>query len=383
MPLDIFDPRNFAEVRKPCLEASGLPGYCYTSEDWYRREIETIFMKDWLLVGRADQIPKVGDYIVEDICGETVMVVRDNHHQIRALSPICRHRGTPLVSESGSCRLFTCPYHGWTYTLEGDLIKAPQMDRAMDFDMAQHGLRAIRLESWAGFLFVNFDPNARALMDTLGSLPQIMERYKLHDMVVARNKTYMLDCNWKLYIDNTIEVMHVPYVHRGTIQKIGARDTWVMEEASVGAFLLYYGLFPGTLALMPGDEGFPPIAGFGVSNVERHDIPVLLPNCHFLATSDFFWWQSHFPEGPQRMRLEVNACFPKDRLQREDFDDVAARYYARLDRTNPEDNLASVRQHVGVRQRSYRAGRYSHWEVLVHAFANYVLDRVLDPATEK
>ena len=80
------------------------------------------------------------------------------------------------------------------------------------------------------------------------------------------------------------------------------------------------------------------------------------------------------------MRLEVNACFPRDRLERSDFDEVAGRYYDRLDRTNPEDNEASERQHVGVRQRSYRPGRYSHWEMLVHGFANYVVDRVVGPA---
>lgn len=377
---DLFDPVNFVDVRKPYLEASGLPGYCYTSEKWYRREIDTIFMKDWILVGREDQIPSVGDYLVEDVCGETVMVVRDNHRQIRALSPICRHRGTPLVSESGSCRLFSCPYHGWTYSLEGALVKAPQMEQAKDFDLSRHKLPTIRLETWAGFLFVNFDPDAKGLLQTLGSLPRIMARYNLDDMVVTRNKTYMLDCNWKLYIDNTIEIMHVPYVHRDTIQKIGARDTWVMEEESDGAFFWYYGLFPGSLALMPNDEGFPPIDGLGQDDVERHDIPVILPNCHFLATSDFFWWQSHFPEGPERMRLEVNACFPRDRLKRSDFDEVAGRYYARLDQTNPEDNEASERQHVGVRQRSYRPGRYSHWEMLVHGFANYVVDRVVGPA---
>ena len=375
---DLFDPMKFVEVRKPYLEASGLPGYCYTSERWYQREIETIFMKDWLLVGRADQIPNVGDYLIEHVCGEAVMVVRDNHQQIKALSPICRHRGTPIVSESGSCKLFSCPYHGWTYSLEGDLIRAPQMDQARNFDVSQYGLPAIRLDTWAGFLFVNFDPDAGGLLETLGSLPQVMERYRLTDMVVTRNKTYILDCNWKLYIDNTIEVMHVPYVHRATIQHIGARDTWVMQESD-GAFLWEYGLFPGTLALMPDDEGFPPIDGLGQDEVERHDIPVLLPNCHLLATSDCFWWQSHFPEGPGRMRLEVNSCFPRDRLERSDFDEVAGRYYARLDRTNPEDNAASERQHVGVRQRSYRAGRYSHWEMLVHAFANYVVDRVAGP----
>ena len=135
------------------------------------------------------------------------MVVRDNHRQLRALSPICRHRGTPLVSESGSCRLFACPYHGWTYSLEGELVKAPQMEQAKDFDLSRHKLPAIRLETWAGFLFVNFDPDAEGLLQTLGSLPRIMERYNLDDMVVTRNKTYMLDCNWKLYIDNTIEIM--------------------------------------------------------------------------------------------------------------------------------------------------------------------------------
>jgi len=169
----MFAKENFVETRRPTLEASTLPGACYTAEAWYRAEVERIFLREWLLVGRAEQIPDPGDYMTEAIVGETVLLVRGRDALIRAFSPSCRHRGTKIVSGHGNCRAFVCPYHRWTYALDGELVGTPDMDPPKNFDKSKYGLLPIRLEIWEGFLFVNFDERARPLRDHLGDLPGV------------------------------------------------------------------------------------------------------------------------------------------------------------------------------------------------------------------
>ena len=356
-----------------------LPAYCYTSPEWYHREIECIFMKDWLLVGRADQIPNAGDYFTENIVGESVLVARGQDGRIRAFSPFCRHRGTLLVSGRGNCKAFVCPYHRWTYSPQGDLLGAPEMNQTKHFNRSDYGLVPIRLDTWDGFLFINFDPEAGSLREFLGDLPEKLARYRPSELVVTRQKTYVLECNWKVYVDNSIECYHLPSVHGKSIDEYAPMDVWTSEEAH-GSYLMLYGMFPDTLGLLKGDTGFPPIEGLGQGETERHDLPWVLPNTHFLCTIDAFWWLTMFPEGPERTRIVVTSSYPRRVAERPDFEETAAKYYKRLDTTNPEDNWIAEAQQRGLRLRFSRPGRYSFHERLVHAFANYIVDRVAGSA---
>src|SRR5207249_281286 len=115
-----FRPTDFTGARRPSLEASTLPLYCYTSPDFFRLEVEHIFLKEWLCVGRVDQVAKPGDYFSLDLIGEPLVVTRDDRGEIHVLSRVCRHRAMMVVEGAGNARAFECPYHGWTYSLRGD-----------------------------------------------------------------------------------------------------------------------------------------------------------------------------------------------------------------------------------------------------------------------
>lgn len=376
---DPFDARVFEDTRRPVLEASTLPAVCYTSEEWYRREVEAIFMKEWLLVGRGDQIPRRGDWFTEDICGERVLVVRGDDGAVRAFSPVCRHRGTLLAEGSGTCKIFVCPYHAWSYGLDGRLLGTPHADSIKGLDRERSGLTPVRLAEWMGFLYVTFDAEAPDLLESLGALPDLLARYRPHELVHTRKKTYRVACNWKIYAENSIEVYHVASVHGGTIEAVGPMSTWTIE-APTERYLNLYGTFPGSLALLECDRGFPPIAGLGQGPVERHDLPWVLPNNHFLCSADVVWWLTMFPEGPGHTRIEVNSSFPSATVARDDFADVVEAYYKRLDVTNPEDNVISEVQQRGMTQRLARRGRFTEHERLVHAFDTYVIDKVIGAA---
>ena len=181
-------------------------------------------MKVWNFIGRADHIPNPGDYFALEMVGIPVIVVRDDAGRLRAFVNSCRHRGTVLVEGEGNCRAFKCPYHSWVYALDGELLGAPEMQKTSNFDCAQYPLVPVRLESWAGFLFINFDPKAEPLASYLGDLPANLAGHTGSDLVCTRRKVYELNCNWKLFAENAKESYHIATVHRKTINQYASAE---------------------------------------------------------------------------------------------------------------------------------------------------------------
>ena len=253
---NMFDPAHYKNVRLPALEAETLPTWCYTSQEFYNREVESMFKKAWNFIGREDEIPKPGDYMVLELFGESIIVIRDKGGNIRALANTCRHRGTRLLEGTGHCSAIMCPYHSWAYGLGGELIGAPGMEKTINFDKRKYGLIPIRLESWAGFLFVTFNPNSESLRDYLADLPEKLASHNLSNMVCVRRREFDLACNWKIYLENAMEEYHTPTVHR---QSIGKQMT--NREESRGQWNGLHMPAENSIALLAEDldNAFPPI----------------------------------------------------------------------------------------------------------------------------
>jgi choline monooxygenase len=373
---DIFDPQHYRKVRAPALEAESLPPWCYTAPEFYQREVERIFRKSWNFVGRADEIAKPGDYLVFDLVGQSVIVLRDKAGGIRAFANTCRHRGTRLLSGSGHCRSIACPYHAWVYDLDGTLVAALGMEDAVGFDPAAYGLIRVRIESWAGFLFVAFDDEAPPLASHLGDLPERFAAYKFADMVCVRRKEYELACNWKIYVENAMEDYHTPTVHR---QSIGLQKT-ALETDKRGEWDAIFMPSPRTIAVLPEDlaDAFPRIRDLSGKPAGGTFFTVIYPSTFFATTQDCMWWLQEFPQGPDRTKVVIGSCFPGETAARPDFALKVAKYYRRWDKALPEDNAISERQQAGLSSTLARPGRLSGHEAAVHRIANWVLDRVLD-----
>ncbi len=372
---DLFDPALYAGVRRPLLEAETLPAWCYTDPAFFRREVATIFLKVWNFVGRADLIPNRGDYTAFDFAGVPVVVLRDDAGQVRAFVNSCRHRGTKILDGEGTCAALRCPYHSWTYGLDGRLEVAPQMDETLGFDKRDYALAPVRLETWDGFLFINFDAGAPDLASFLGDLPATLASYGFADMVCTRRVSYELACNWKLYVENAMESYHVPTVHGQTLQK-QKRDINPPIDAN-GAYCGLYTRHKGSRALIAGEAGFPYISTLAGDAAEGTFYPLIYPSTMFGCTYDCMWWLELHPLGPDRTRLIVGSCFPRATAARDDFDAVATKYYRRWDLSIPEDNRISERQQQGLASPFALPGRFSVMEPLVHTIDNWVLDRVL------
>ncbi|MBM3541561.1 MAG: aromatic ring-hydroxylating dioxygenase subunit alpha [Alphaproteobacteria bacterium] len=379
-PADIFDPKLYAAQRRPLLDAETLPPWCYTSEAFYRREVETIFMKVWNFLGRTDQVPNPGDYYALEFAGVPLIIVRDRDMQVRAFANTCRHRGSLLLDEgTGNCRAIKCPYHGWVYGLDGALNGAPDMEEALGFRREDHGLVPLRLETWDGFMFVNFDPKAVPLMEFLGDLPAILKSHDLPNMKTVRRREYILDCNWKLFVENAMEGYHIPTVHQTSLSRHKAKKPAVQKVK--GEFVLLYTQQKGTRALMPGDTGFPEIPSLDERGQNGSYYPNIYPSTMFCCTQDCMWYLEVHPMGPHRMKLTHGACFPEETTKRNDFQDILPRYYKRWDKTADEDNNISEVQHRGLLSPLAETGRMSYLEPLVHTIGNWVLDRVLGDTT--
>ena len=373
---DIFDPTRYAGVRKPLLEAETLPPECYTDEAFYKREVETIFLKVWNFIGRADRVPNAGDYFAFEFVGVPVVVVRGRDGVVRAFANSCRHRGAKVMQGEGKCTVMSCPYHAWTYAIDdGRLIGAMEMDETAGFAKKDFGLVPLRLELWGGFMFLNFDPYAAPLSDWLGDLPEVLAAYKLEEMVTTRRVEYDLACNWKVYVENAMESYHVPTVHQQTLQK-QKRD----HNPPIPTQGEYCGLFTrhtGSRALLPGAKGFPYIENLsGLANEGTYYV-LINPSTMFGLTYDCMWWLELHPLGAGRTKLIVGSCFPESTTQRDDFAELVQNYYDRWNKSIVEDNDISDIQQIGLSSPFVRPGRFSYMEPLVHTIDNWVLDRVL------
>ncbi len=249
--------------------ASALPARHYFGEDMLAMERRAVFARSWQLVAQHAQLAEPGDHVVENIGEVPVLVVRGQDGVLRAFPNVCRHRAGPLALCNGKgARALHCKYHGWTYTLEGQLRSAPEMQAAQDFKVEDIRLPPLRVHEWQGLVFVALDDSVPDFDHVYGGIVERIAPIDLSAMRYLRRDSYDIDCNWKVYIDNFLEGYHLPHVHPGLSKVLDYRayDTelfpWYSLQSSPlrdsgGAYgegeAFYYHVYPNVmLNIMPG-----------------------------------------------------------------------------------------------------------------------------------
>ncbi len=210
--LNLYNPAH------PLERASTIPAPWYRDARIYDLELAAVFGKSWQVAGRLDQVREKGAFFTTDIASEPVVVVRGDDAQLRAFYNVCRHHAAAVVPESHGCaKQFRCPYHGWTYGIDGALKGMVEFDGVCNFDRAQNGLVPIRVDAWENFVFVNLDPLAAPLHKFLGAVPELVAPLQLtQKLQYFDRRVYTLRCNWKVYVDNYLDGgYHVPHAHKG------------------------------------------------------------------------------------------------------------------------------------------------------------------------
>jgi choline monooxygenase len=194
-------------------------------------EKTNIFRHTWQLVGTLDHacsevngvkrtIADPESFFTAEVAGEPIVITRDKQGALRAFSNVCRHRAGPIAAGSGCKSVLRCGYHGWTYTLDGRLIGTPDVEGVEFFDRTTMGMVPLRLDSWEQFIFVNFDRDALPLAEYLGDIPEQARGFQFARLQFAERRDYVLNCNWKVYVDNYLEGYHIPIAHPGLMREI-------------------------------------------------------------------------------------------------------------------------------------------------------------------
>ena len=373
----MFDRAQYANIFKPVEQAETLPAWCYTSEEYYQAEVRNMFMKTWNFFGHVDQIPNKGDYMTLTYVGVPLIIVRGGDDRIRAFANYCRHRGALVAQGEGNCKAFVCPYHAWTYGLDGQLRGCPGMEKTEDFDKKQYGLKELRLDVFGNFIFINLDGQAEPLLDYLGDFPEIMASYKLDNLRLTRKATYDVACNWKVHIENAMEEYHLPTVHKATIDfkemehsAAPTSENWtdIREHHDGNTRALLQEDLEHQLPHIPGLEGR---AAGGTNYVS------LNPSTMLGMTLDCVWYLEIQHNDPHSMTVVAGACFPEETIARPDFEEKVQYYYKRWDKSLQEDNDIAEVQQLGLKSPFVEPGRLSHLEPIVTDLAQWWVNRTV------
>jgi choline monooxygenase len=204
-----------SEHEPQLAKASTIPSRWYLDPAFLDRERERIFHRTWQWVGRAEDVSRAGDYFAAEVLGEPIVVVRDLDSELRGLSNVCRHRAALIAEGKGSGKLLQCPYHGWTYGLDGKLRRAPEMEGAEDFDVENVCLPKVRVEEWAPLVFANLSSSGPSFRETAPAIAEEVERagFPIERMRFRERREYLVEANWKIYVDNYLEGYHIPMIH--------------------------------------------------------------------------------------------------------------------------------------------------------------------------
>lgn len=358
-------------LRQPLLKASTLPPSWYTSEEVFEAEKREIFLTNWLFVGREEQIQTAGEYFCYEGVGGSVIIVRSDQGDIKAFANTCRHRGAKLLSGQGKCRRIVCPYHSWVYKNDGDLIGAPQMDHVEDFKISEFSLLDVSLETYDGFIFINYAPNPESLLSQLGNFPETFASHNSASMRHVHSIEFDVRSNWKLLAENALEAYHTGTVHAETL---GQQDSSAIKTSTDWTGLLVED--EDSVATMEGEvKPFPHLASLSEEAKKGAFFTLVYPSTQFVFAQDCMWWLKFEPISVNQTHLTLGACFPETSIELPQFEEQLSVYIKRWTLATEEDNKICEAQQLG-QQFTRPPGRYAPEEFAVHHFSNWIADQI-------
>jgi glycine betaine catabolism A len=376
--------RTFGATRTP-------DGQVYWDPGVLRTELDRFFYRRWLCVGRAEQIPERGDFFTRQVGRESVLFVREPGGSVRGFYNLCRHRGTRVVlePEGKGAHSFICPYHSWSYDLNGRLIGALHMKGQEDFDRDDYGLHPIRVDSWGGFLWANLEPAGPDLRTSLGPFFSRFDRFPLAELRLGARREYEVEANWKVLVENFSECYHCAPVHpnlnRLTPYLSGDNDASFRSDGGASPFSGGYMQFAKDYQSMTrsGYTRRPRLPGITAEDARRVYYYVVFPNLFFSLHPDYLMIHRSWPVSPSHSRVENEFYFPQEVVSAPDFDPSDA--VDLWDEINRQDWKVCELAQEGTGSRAWNGGRYSDQEALVRDFDEYVVEELRrpDPATSR
>ena len=364
----------YDNTRPPIEGARTLPARYYIDPDHFERELERIHLEMWLHVGRSQEVAQTGDYVLVDVAGQSAIVVR-SPDGLRAFHNVCRHRGTRLCTAPAGTLpgAIQCPYHAWTYGLDGTLVGAPHMEKVRGFTESDYPLHQVAVDEWDGHIFLNFSEAPLSLASHLAQLPERFRSWGMADLRLAHRTRYELRANWKLVIQNYSECLHCPIIH-----PLLNRHSHYMSGDNEPPQPTYLGgvmdLRDGVETLtMDGSSPWGALPGLDEGQRRRVYYYAILPNLLLNLHPDYMLTFALWPRACDRTDIVCEWHFHPDAMARDDFDPTPAVDF--WDLTNRQDWQVSELAQQGIGSSAYAPGPYSNREELLYAFDRFVVDR--------
>jgi phenylpropionate dioxygenase-like ring-hydroxylating dioxygenase large terminal subunit len=357
-----------ANVALPFGQAVAMPKSVYTSPEFAALEQRHIFARDWLCAGRADALRAPGDYLTMDISGEPILVLRDQDGIVRAMSNVCRHRMSTLLEGRGTTRTIVCPYHAWTYNLDGTLRAAPAMTRNDGFCKDRIALPPVRCEVWLGWIMVTLNPDAPPVADRLAGVSDLIGPFQMEAYVESFREEFRWATNWKVLAENFMESYHLPVCHAGTIG--GHVDLLKMScPEGLPAFNFHSIVKNDALDLALAHP-----ANMRLKGDQRRTTWLLsvYPSLMITLSPGYFWYLSLTPDGPGHVHVVFGGGLAPDYAADPASADHFARLKALLDKVNAEDKGCVERVYRGLCAGLAEPGPLSHLERPNYDFARYI-----------
>ena len=357
-------------VSAPFEQARAMPPSVYTSQEFLDSELTDVFARDWVCVGRADALKNPGDYLTYELAGQPVVVLRDLKGALRALSNVCLHRMSTLLEGSGSCRAIVCPYHGWTYNLDGVLRGAPAMSLNTGFDKSGYRLPQIRCEEWIGWIMITLNPDAAPVRDKLAQVRELIDDYGMESYVETFRETHVWDTNWKVLAENFMESYHLPVCHAGTIGGLSKLGEMICPPGR-RSFNYHTILKDDTLKIALAHPNNTRMKG------DRRRTTFLLavyPSLLVTLTPGYFWYLSLHPRGPGQVNIVFGGGMSPDFAHSPEAQQHFVQLKTLLDKVNVEDRGCTEKVYKGLSAKAATPGHLSHLERPNFDFAQYLAE---------
>jgi Rieske 2Fe-2S family protein len=359
-----------------------LPREAYVSPEFFSRERERIFFREWFCAGREDEVPRSGDYLALDVAGESILVVRDEDAALHAFYNVCRHRGSQLVmttersggSFAGAIR---CPYHSWTYELDGRLRTAPFLEQGPDIERSELSLHPVDVDTWAGFLFVRLSPDANAitLREQLGPVPERLARYPLGELRSVKRLGYEIAANWKVMLENYNECYHCGPVHPELCAIVPAFKMGGGSDLDWDRGIPHR---PGAFTFTrSGTTSRAPFPGLDDDEKTRHKGELIYPNFLLSLAADHVAAFTVWPHGPANTTILCDFLFHPAEIAKPDFDPSDAVDF--WDLVNRQDWRICESVQRGMSSRPFEFGYYAPMESASLDIRRYIAQRIDGP----
>ena len=363
----------------PVEDAESLPPLCYTDHDFYEFEKEALFNHEWLCVGRESWVPQPGDYFTSSIIGEPMIVCRDLDGTLRAMSAVCQHRSMLVAEGRGNARGFVCPYHHWTYALDGCLRSSPAMNKTRNFDKSSIRLPGFKLEVWLGFIFVNLDPQAPPLHPRLEVVRAAVERYDMESAEeVGQPQTMKFPWNWKVMFENNNDGYHANKLHHGPLHDFvpSERSSFPALPADTAGYLRRNGTLHADASFNATQRAILPI----FPRLTAEDRQCMLfanipPTLSLVLTTDMVIYLIVRADGPETHAMDVGELVVPGASRDPGFEHRLAMIMDAAGKIMAQDQHVDELVQVGLRSRFAVRSRYSWQEGAQREFNSWLVPR--------